>query len=459
MNKPHSLAPTTLQDALDAAGGPINLLRSSQLGTTIFPGIPPEFTNWRDEQRAWTHSVAMLEQSYHMTEVHVRGADALAFMAGLMTNRADNFDVMRAKQIVMCGPDGRMISDAVLFREEADFMRVVGPPTAANWVEYNATKTSLNVTVTRDENFIRPRARRDVYRFQLQGPNALALMQEVTGGTLPEIKFFHMGAFKIAGCDVRAVRHGMASTPGFELYGPWEDQQAVREAVERVGEKYDLRKAGSVTYGTAAQESGWMPRPLPAIYEGETMADYRRWIPAQSFEAAGSLGGSFMSDRIEDYYVEPFEVGYGTLVNLNHDFIGRDALVEKKQNQKRRKMTLIWNNDDVFRVLQNSLRNDGPRAKFISLPVPMYSSFQADQVLAGGKPAGVSNWMSYSSNAGAMLSTALMDLEHCEIGKEVTLLWGEPDSRRRTVEAHELTEIRATIAPVPYYAKTNKTEG
>ena len=80
-------------------------------------------------------------------------------------------------------------------------------------------------------------------------------------------------------------------------------------------------------------------------------------------------------------------------------------------------------------------------------------------MLAGGKPAGVSNWMSYSSNAGAILSTALMDLEHCEVGNEVTILWGEPGSLRRTVEAHELAEIRATIAPVPYYAKTNKTGG
>ncbi len=456
MNKPQSFAPTTLQEALDAAGGPIELLRSSPMGTTVFPGIPPEFTNWRDEQRAWKHSVALLEQSYHMTEVHVRGRDALAFMAGLMTNRADNFPVMRAKQIVMCGPDGRMISDAVLFREEADFMRVVGPPTAANWVEYNATKTGLDVTVTRDENFIRPRARRDIYRFQLQGPNALALMQDVTEGTLPDIKFFHMGAFKIAGRDVRAVRHGMAGTPGFELYGPWDDQQAVREAVERIGARYDLRKAGSVTYGTAAQESGWMPRPLPAIYEGEAMAGYRAWIPAQSFEAAGSLGGSFVSDRIEDYYVEPYEVGYGNLVSFEHDFIGRAALEAGKKNQKRRKMTLIWNNDDVFRTIRDSLRNDGPRSKFIALPVPMYSSFQADQVLVGGRPAGVSNWMSFSANAGAILSTALMDLEHAEVGKEVTLLWGEPDSRRRTVEAHELTEIRATVAPVPYYDKTIK---
>ena len=458
MNKSPATAAKSLQDALDAAGGPIALLRASQLGTTIFPGIPAEFTNWRDEQRAWKDSVALLEQSYHMTEVHVRGRDALAFMASLMSNRADNFSVMRAKQIVMCGPDGRMISDAVLFREEEDFMRVVGPPTAANWVQYNALHSKMDITVTRDENFIRPRDSRDVYRFQLQGPNALALMQEVTEGTLPDIKFFHMGSFTIAGCTVRAVRHGMAGTPGFELYGPWQDQQAVRAAVERIGETFDLRKAGSVTYGTAAQESGWMPRPLPSIYEGADMAGYRSWIPAQSFEAAGSLGGSFVSSNIEDYYVEPYEVGYGALVSFEHDFIGREALVERKKTQKRRKMTLIWNNDDVFRVMQNALRTDGPRSKFISLPVPMYSSFQADQVLVGGKPAGVSNWMSYSSNAGAILSTALMDLEHCELGKEVTVLWGEPNTQRRTVEAHELSEIRATIAPVPYFDKTIKKD-
>lgn len=170
------------------------------------------------------------------------------------------------------------------------------------------------------------------------------------------------------------------------------------------------------------------------------------------------MGGSFVSSNIEDYYVEPYEVGYGALVSFEHDFIGREALVERKKTQKRRKMTLIWNNDDVFRVMQNALRTDGPRSKFISLPVPMYSSFQADQVLVGGKPAGVSNWMSYSSNAGAILSTALMDLEHCELGKEVTVLWGEPNTQRRTVEAHELSEIRATIAPVPYFDKTIKKD-
>ncbi|MFV0244415.1 MAG: hypothetical protein ACK5IB_05270 [Qingshengfaniella sp.] len=57
-----------------------------------------------------------------------------------------------------------------------------------------------------------------------------------------------------------------------------------------------------------------------------------------------------------------------------------------------------------------------------------------------------------------MLSTALIDIADAEIGREVTLVWGEPNSRRRTVEVHEVTEIRATIASVPYYDKTIKKD-
>ena len=44
------------------------------------------------------------------------------------------------------------------------------------------------------------------------------------------------------------------------------------------------------------------------------------------------------------------------------------------------------------------------------------------------------------------------------MGKEVTLLWGEPNSNRRTVEDHEVVGIRATIAPVPYFDKSIKRD-
>ena len=33
-----------------------------------------------------------------------------------------------------------------------------------------------------------------------------------------------------------------------------------------------------------------------------------------------------MSNNIEDYYMTPYELGYGPFVKFDHDFIGREAL-------------------------------------------------------------------------------------------------------------------------------------
>jgi vanillate/3-O-methylgallate O-demethylase len=303
-----------------------------------------------------------------------------------------------------------------------------------------------------------PRPSRDVFRFQLQGPNALPLLKEVVEGALPDIKFFHMGEFKIAGQTVRALRHGMAGRPGFEIYGPWDAQQAVRAKIEEAGAAYGLRKAGAITYPTAAQESGWMPRPFPAVYHGDDMKAFREWIPAKSFEGGASLGGSFVSDTVSDYFVEPNELGYGKMVHLEHDFLGREAMMARKGEQRRTKVTLEWNNEDVFNVMRRSVGSERPRTKFISLPVPMYATFEYDEVQLNGTPIGISQWSSYSSNAGAVLSTALVDTGSVQMGQEVTLMWGEPNSQRATVEEHEVVGIRAKIAPVPYFEKSIKTD-
>ena len=45
--------PATLEDRMRSAGGATRMLRGpGQLGPYVFPGIPAEYTNWRDEVRA-----------------------------------------------------------------------------------------------------------------------------------------------------------------------------------------------------------------------------------------------------------------------------------------------------------------------------------------------------------------------------------------------------------------------
>jgi glycine cleavage system aminomethyltransferase T len=457
----HSAHPVaSLQSMMDAAGGAVNLLRSAPLGRYVFPVIPPEFTNWRDEVRAWKTSVALLEQSYHMAELHLRGPQVKELLAKVSVNKVGTFPVRQAKQLVLANPDGYLIADAIIFREEDDFYRIVGAPFASDWVQYNAGLGEFDVAVSRDDPLSIRKGDRDIYRFQVQGPLALELMRRVTKGNVPEPKFFHIGETTIAGRTVRALRHGMAGTPGFELYGPWDDQHIVRDAIVEAGAELGLRKVGADAYSVTALESGWMPMPLPAIYDGDAMKPYRKWLTANHLEAVGSLGGSFLSDDITDYYVDPIELGYGKIVDWDREFIGREGLARRRAASERVKRTLVWDRDDVLAVINDSLFPNlrGP-AKYIATPSPMYATFEADAVLHQGRAVGVSQWSAYSTNAENYLSHALIDMDSAEPGTELTLLWGEPDSQRASVEANTLREIRATVAPAPFFEKVIATDG
>ena len=448
----------SLQALMDRTGGAVNLLRSAPLGRYVFPKIPPEFTNFRDEVRAWKNRVALLEQSYHMCELHLRGPEVLDLLRELAVNKLAKFPVKRAKQLVLAGHDGHYLADAIIFHEEEDFYRIVGAPFASDWVQYNAGLGEYDVEAAIDLPLSVRDGDRGIYRFQVQGKHALELIGKLNGGDLPEIGFFHIGELSIAGRTVRALRHGMAGEPGFELYGPWEDQHVVRGAIVEAGAEFGLRKIGADAYSVTAIESGWMPMPLPAIYHGEEMRPYREWLTTSHLETIGSLGGSFVSEDITDYYVDPIELGYGGLVDWDRDFVGRDGLEKKRDECRRVKRTLRWNEDDVASIMRDSLFPHGDLPpRFIAVPSPMYATFEADAVMVDGELAGISQWSAYSANAESFLSLALLDLDHAEPGTELTLLWGEPESRRPSVDRHVVREIRATVMPAPYYEKIIKS--
>lgn len=429
----------SLEAALENAGSPVELLRNSQMGRLAFPVVAPEFTNWRDEQRAWRETCGLLDQSHHMLDLYVEGPDALKLFSDLGVNKFEGFEVNRAKQFVACNPDGYMIGDAILFHLDKDKFNLVGAPFVHSWVQYNLETGGYDASAQRDE----PSAVREgppkVFRCQIQGPNARKVMEKASEGSLPEIPFFHIGEFTISGRNVRALGHGMAREPGYELFGPWEHADEVMGAIVEAGQEHGIRKVGSLAYPTTALESGWLALPLPAIYSGEGMAGYREWLGGQNPEVVGSLVGSFYSDNIADYYVNPVEAGYGRLINFDHDFVGREALQGAVDDPQRTKVTFVWNAEDVLGVLGSFFRH-GDTARYIDLPYSRYGLFQYDEALKDGETVGVSVDCGYTYNERAMVSVGVIDIEHSEPGTEVTLIWGEPNS------SHAQAEIRATIA-------------
>ena len=439
-----------LEAAIQAAGSPVKLLRDSQIGPYAFPVVRHEFTNWRDEQASWRDGCALFDQSHHMTDLYVDGPDALRLFSDLGVNSFKNFKVGQAKQFVACTPDGFVIGDAILFYLAENKFNLVGRPPAANWVQYHIEKGGYNATSVRDVRSAEGEGKRVAYRFQVQGPNALKVMEKVLGATPPDIRFFNMSVIRIAGHDVHALRHGMVGQPGWELFGPWQERDQVRNAIVEAGQGLGIRQVGARTYPTSCLESGWIPSPLPAIYTGEKLKAYRQWLNGKTYECTASLGGSFYSNNIEDYYLTPYDLGYGPFVKFDHEFTGKAALEKMAADQKRKKVTLVWNGDDVTKAM-GTLFHEGDIAKYIDLPLANYATLPYDKVLKDGKMVGVSTYTGYTYNERAMVSLAMVDVAHSEPGTQVTLVWGEEGrgSTKPTVERHQQANIRATVAPAP----------
>jgi vanillate/3-O-methylgallate O-demethylase len=165
-----------------------------------------------------------------------------------------------------------------------------------------------------------------------------------------------------------------------------------------------------------------------------------------------SLGGSFYSPHIEDYYATPWDLGYGHLIKLDHEFVGRKALEAMSDEPHRKKVTLVWNADDVLGVFQR-LFEDGPTPMHIDLPLAATARMHYDRVLgADGRFVGVATYPTYSANERAMLSLASLEESYAEPGTEVALVWGEDGGGARSapwIEEHVQVEIRATVAPAP----------
>ncbi len=442
----------SLEDKLRRAGNPVTMLRDAPSGKYVHAGVPPEYSNWLDEQRAWRESAALFDQSHHMTDVHFEGPEVMRLLSDFGINSFVNFPVNRAKQYVACNHDGYVIGDAILFHLDEHRVSLVGREPVMNWLQYQNEAGGYGLRVERDERTaINPGGRKS-YRFQVQGPNADRVLEAASGGPLPPLAFFHMGELTIAGCRVRTLKHGMSGTPGLELFGPVKDAETVRAAIVAAGRDQGLRQVGSRAYPSNTLESGWIPCPVPAVYSGDAQAAYRKWLPASWYEGTvASLGGSFHSDNIEDYYTTPWDLGYGGFVKFDHDFCGRPALEKIAQNPKRRKVTLAWNGEDVARMM-GSLFAPGDAGKFVEFPVASYCPLPNDRIVRDGRTVGVSTFSGYSYNERTMLSLAFVENEHSEPGTEVILVWGEAGggSRKPSVERHAQFEIRAVVSPAPY---------
>ncbi len=445
----------SLQQKMDESGNFLEELRNLRSSANIFPVVPSEYSNWRDEQLAWGTGAALLDLTHHMPYMYIKGPDILKLVTLVGANSFKGFRKDKAKQLICCTPEGLYLGDGILFFLEDDEILFVGRPTVSNWLQFQAERERLDVTITREARSpSRPMGaavQRSLYRSQIQGPLAVDVIKKLTGGEVPDIKFFSMGYITIGRHRVRALRHGMAGTLGLEIWGPYEHAREVMDHILSAGAEFGIRAVGSRAYPTTPLGSGWIPSPLPAIYTGKSLQDYREWLSADSYEANTPIGGSFEGDSFESYYVSPYELGYGQFIRFDHDFIGKEALEGADLDSLRRKVTFVWNPADVAEVQASLMDPSRLPYKYIEMPLSIYSAPSYDHVAMKGAPAGISMYAGFDYNFRSMLSIGIVAPE-VAVGDEVALTWGESNggSAKVTVERHRQKEIRAAVELAPY---------
>lgn len=432
-------ASPSVQDGLDKAGSAVNLLWKPGAAPWTPEVIEPEYAGWKTEQHAWYEGVTIADLSHHMSDTFIEGPNATDLLRSVSANNYDSFAVDQAKQFIPVADDGNIITDGILLRTGQETYTLSGVPAAQNWVTYHAGQLGLDVQFTTNrETSARHGADPALFRYQIQGPLAGELIADVFGGPLPETKFFHSTPVELDGHTFRALRHGMAGQAGFEFIGDWPDAEFVKDRLMSAGEAYGLVHQGAWSYPTASLGSGWIPSPTPAIYTDPTLEDYRRSISLFSYEGMKPLQGSYYSPNIEDYYTSPYELGYGRSIFFNHDFIGRAALEKAKNDYRRERVTLVFNREDVARVLDNT--------DFMSL-----HHYWRNRVEIDGRLVGLTFQTGWLDPVGTAMALALVDRQDAATGTEVEVVWGQhPGAGTDPGADLHFPRLRATVNPAPY---------
>lgn len=389
------------------------------------------FTNWRDECMAWHETCTLSTNINPGPACIVKGPDAKKFLQKYLVNNFDNFPINTSKHGIMCIEDGTMISNGVLMRIEEDAYELhwLSPFINAKFEEekgnYDATLEDITA-----KHFI----------FQMSGPKSLEIVEDVTNEDLHHMTFNKIYYSKINGKNVRVLRFGMTGGLGYEIHGNSEDAKEIHLEIMKAGNPYGLHLLGIQAYmmnhtlGGSIQFSAHYSAPLLSdpIYGG----------------SAGHVS--------EKLYFNPYEMGLGRIINYDHDFVGKEALLKYRDNQKKTTVSLVWNAEDIGEIYASQFRTGeepycpilttGP-AQLIDGAIRQEFDFVYDK---NGREIGISSGRTMSPYHNAMVSLATIDLEYTKIGTEVEVLWGDPGTRQK--------KVRAIVAPMPYNTHySNKT--
>lgn len=375
----------------------------------------------------------------------VWGPDAVKLLNYVCVNRDfAKLKVGGSRHAILCDEKGRMLADGVLMRKEENLYRTYW---LAPVISYYVDTLGMDVhgKWVLDEFF-----------FQIDGPRSLEIMEKVSRCDLHNLKFAQHKNIRIADTDVTIHRLGMSGCLAYEMHGDRSKAEDVYDAIAQAGEEFGIRRLGFVNYCRNHTQAGYPNQWIHYWYpwfDDEKLGEYVKNCPyVNPMHKAGYHFLGSAADNPQNAFVTPFDVKWEYLINYDHDFIGKAALEQLKKNPPRTAVTLEWDAGDVGKVFASQFmgKDTEPCDEIVSTGDGGEAPFFMSKVLADGKMIGMTAGRSRDYYHRRMISLAFIDKAYAVEGKELTVIWGTNPATAM--------EVRATVAPFPYYNEEYRNE-
>ncbi|HTP17969.1 MAG TPA: DUF1989 domain-containing protein [Solirubrobacteraceae bacterium] len=314
----------------------------------------------------------------------VLGPDAETLIQKAITRDARKLSVGQVVYTAMCNETGGMIDDATVFRlADNNFRFIGGDEYDGVWLREVAERNNLHVWVkpTTDQ----------LHNLAVQGPLSRDLLKDIvwtppTQPAMDELKWFRLLVGRIKthdGIPIIVSRTGYTGELGYEVFCHPSDGPAVWDAIQQAGERYGIKPLGLEALDMLRIESG-------LIFAGYEFDDQ----------------------------VDPFEAGIGFTVALatnDEDFVGRDALIERKEHPQRRLVGLELDSNET--------------------------AGHGDPVYVGRQKVGVVTSGTRSPILKRSIALARMAVQYADVGTEVEV--GKLDGLQK--------RIPSTVVRIPFY--------
>lgn len=266
------------------------------------------------EYWACRERVAVMDLS-PLRKWEVLGPDAETLIQKAITRDARRLSVGQVVYTAICNETGGMIDDATVFRlGENNFRFVGGDEYDGIWLRELAERHDLRA-------WIKP-STDQLHNLAVQGPLSRDTLKQIVWTppaqpSLTELRWFRflIGRIKTHdGIPIIVSRTGYTGELGYEVWCHPSDGPAVWDAIWQAGQQHQIKPLGLEALDILRIESG-------LIFAGYEFDDQ----------------------------VDPFEAGIGFTVALanDEDFIGREALIERKEHPQRRLVGLELSSNET----------------------------------------------------------------------------------------------------------------